>query len=83
MKMSKFKVAFTVLLIATVIWVYAFWYTLQEYHKYVEKYGEWGLNEPYYNWNGGKYVCISGGVLCVAWTIFLGEFYSHRASLEE
>ena len=36
MKMSKFKIVFIILLIATIIWGIAFCYTRLEYHKYLE-----------------------------------------------
>jgi len=50
--MSKFKLAFIVLSIATIIWGIAFYYTLQEYRKFVEGLSElermWGLWDPWW-----------------------------------
>ena len=83
MKVSKFKLAFIVLLIATIIWGSAFYHTLQEYRKHREwleseecpiierlKY-LWDGLEPYWLWNGGKYVCSAGIFLFVAWIGFI------------
>jgi len=36
MKMSKFKIVFIILLIATIAWGIAFYYTLQGYREYCE-----------------------------------------------
>lgn len=83
--MSKFKVAFSVLLIATTIWAIAFCYTLQGYHEYCEWFDEqpwskWALREPYYEWNNGQYVIFTGGFLLVSWISFAGLWLSERIS---
>jgi hypothetical protein len=70
---SKFKLAFIVLLIATIIWGITSYYTLQEYRKYCERFRESG--EPpnqYYAWNGGLYVTIATSFLLVVWIPFIG-----------
>jgi len=36
MKVSKFKIVFMILLIATIIWGIVLYYVLQEYHRFVE-----------------------------------------------
>jgi len=74
--MSKFKLAFTVLLIATIIWGITFYYTLQGYREYCEWFdeqplSEWGLRKPYWCWNGGLYVLVIGGFLTVTWIGFI------------
>jgi len=76
MKMSKFKLAFIVLLIATIVWGIAFYITRQEYHRYIEwfsqsEWAEWGLAKPYCGWNGGTYVCITAPFLLLAWIGFI------------
>jgi len=81
MKTSRFKLAFAVLLVATTIWGIAFYYTLQEYRKYSEwfgesEWGEGGLPNPYYAWNGGLYVTITTEILLLVWIPFIG--YSVR-----
>lgn len=66
MKVSKFKLAFVVLLIATMIWGIAFYCTFQEYRKYCELFRE--LEEfpnQYYAWNGGLYVTIATSLLLI------------------
>lgn len=77
MKMSRFKLAFAVLLIATIIWGIAFYCTFQEYRKYCEwsresEWGEGGLPNPYYTWNGGLYVTITTEILLLVWIPFIG-----------
>jgi hypothetical protein len=81
MKMSKLKLTFIVLLTATVIWAIAFHYTLQEYHRYVEQLGPWDLAEPYWAWNGGRYVTFTGVLLLVAWIGFATLFVSQALNL--
>ena len=81
MKVSKFILAFVVLLIATMFWGIAFYYTLIEYHKYCEmfresEWGESGLPNPYYAWNGGLYVAVATSFLLIVWIPFIG--YSLR-----
>ena len=76
MKMSKFKLAFTVLLVATIIWGAAFYYTLQGYREYCEwldeqPWSKWDLREPYWTWNGGKYVAVTGVFLLFTWIGFI------------
>ena len=73
MKVSKFKLAFIILVTATIIWAIAFYYTLQEYHERIsqEPLSEWELRKPYWLWNGGLYVCVAGGFLFVAWICFI------------
>lgn len=71
---SSFKWALVTLSIATIVWFAALYVTLQQYREYVEwfdeQYGEWGLRIPYYLWNGGVYVAITGVCLGTAWTVF-------------
>ncbi|MDH5266486.1 MAG: hypothetical protein OEW62_02270 [Candidatus Bathyarchaeota archaeon] len=78
METSKFKLAFTVLLIATIIWGITFYYTLQEYRRYCEwfKGSEGELPNPYYAWNGGLYVTAMTEILLLVWIPFIG--YSVR-----
>ncbi len=76
MKVSKFKLAFVVLLTATMIWGVALHYTLQEYREYCEwfrgsKWGESGLPNPYYTWNGGLYVTVATEFLLLVWIPFI------------
>ena len=80
MKLSKFTLAFMVLLIATIVWGIVFYYTLQEYHKYLEwlesqewweLYEKWGLLKPWWMWNGMVYVIVAGMFLLVAWVYFI------------
>jgi hypothetical protein len=78
------KLAFVVLLVATIVWVIAFYYTLQEHRKYIAwleseecpirerlKYLWDGWESAYWRWNGGKYVCLTAPFLLVAWICFI------------
>lgn len=71
--MSKFKLAFMVLLIATMLWGISFYYTTQGYCKYCEWFreSEEGLPNPYYAWNGGLYVTIATEFLLLVWIPFI------------
>ena len=77
-KVSKLKLAFVVLLIATMIWGIAFHHTFQEYRKYCEWFreSEEGLPDSYYAWNGGLYVTITTELLLLMWIPLIG--YSVR-----
>ena len=82
--MSKFKLAFIVLLIATIAWGITFYHTLQGYRKYIEwlesdecpikerlsyKYDGIGL---WQRWDGVPYIVVVGIFLFVAWICFIG-----------
>ena len=83
-KMSKFKIVFIILLIATIIWSITFYYTRQEHRKYIAwleseecpirerlRYLWDGSESAYWRWNGGKYVCLTAPFLLVAWIGFI------------
>jgi hypothetical protein len=88
--MSKFKLAFIVLLIATIIWGIAFYHTRQEYHKYLE----WlesdecpPMEKLRYQWDGigvyeekfgGRYIYGTAPFLLLVWFFFIGYFLSER-----
>ena len=90
MKKSKFKLAFAVLSVVTIIWGIAFYHTRQEYHKYVEwiesdecppmeklKYMYDGIG-VYENKFGGRYIYGTAPFLFIAWLFFIGYFLSER-----
>jgi len=80
MKMSKFKLAFVVLLVGTMVWGIAFCYTLQEYRNNCERFREskWELPSPYYVWNGGLYITITTSFLLVVWIPFIWYFLGEK-----
>ena len=90
MKMSKFKIVFIVLLIATIAWGIAFCYTRLEYYKYLEwiESDECPLMEKLkYMWDGigvyeerfgGRYIYGTAPFLFIAWLFFIGYFLSER-----
>ncbi len=83
MKRFGFKLAFAVLIIATIIWTIAFYHTLQEYRKYCEwlveqPVSEWMLRRPWWEWNGMPYIIITGIFLFLAWSVFIGLFLSEK-----
>jgi len=83
MKVSKFKLAFIVLLIATMAWGIAFCYTRLEYYKYLEwiESDECPLMEKLkYMWDGigvwqdqfgGRYIYGTAPFLLIAWIGFI------------
>jgi hypothetical protein len=92
MKVSRFELAFVLLLIATMIWGIAFYYTFQEYRGYFELFRE--LEESpnqYYAWNGGLYVTIATSLLLIVWIPLIGyslgekvyPFLKRRLSYQE
>jgi len=76
-KMSRFKLAFIVLLIATIVWGIVFYWSLQEYYKYVKECGMWAIPKPYFTWDGAIYIIISGVVLLCAWIVFGVHLWGH------
>jgi hypothetical protein len=83
MKVSKFKLAFVVLLIATIVWGIVFYCVLQEYHKFVEGLDplvrKWGLWDPWWRWNGMPYIIIAGIWLLCAWVLLIGSYLSSKS----
>lgn len=81
---NRFKLAFVVLLIATIVWGILFYLILQEYYKFVEGLSElermWGLWDPWWRWNGMPYVITAGiGLLC-AWMLLIASYLSSAES---
>ena len=79
---NRFKLAFVVLLIATIVWGILFYLILQEYYKFVEGLSElermWGLWDPWWRWNGMPYVITAGiGLLC-AWMLLMQAIYHQQ-----
>lgn len=86
MKLSKFKIAFIILSIATIIWIIVFCHTLWEYHKFVEGLDplirKWGLWDPWWRWNGMPYVLLAGNCLLVTWVILITSYLLHGRKRE-
>jgi len=83
LRKSEFKLAFIVLLIATIVWGIAFYYTLQGYHKYCEwfdeqPWSEWTLRRPWWEWNGMPYIIITGIFLFLAWFVFFWHLFTEK-----
>ena len=90
MKVSKFKLAFAVLLVATIIWGIALYHTRQEYHKYIEWLEsdecppkeklmyQWDGIGLYENKFGGRYIYLTAPFLFIAWFFFIGYFLSEK-----
>jgi len=70
MKVSKVKLAFIVFLTTSIIWAYTFIITFQEYRSAMLGQPLW-LTRPYYDWNIGGFVCLTGGFLIFAWAFFI------------
>ena len=83
MKVSKFKLAFVVLLIATAVWGIVFYYILQEYYEFVEGLSElermWGLWDPWWRWNGMPYIIVAGICLLFAWVLLIRRYLSSKS----
>ncbi|MCK4482245.1 hypothetical protein KAU55_03395 [Candidatus Bathyarchaeota archaeon] len=92
MKKFKFKLAFAVLLVVTIIWGIAFYHTRQEYNKYIEwlESDECPPMEKFmYRWDGigvyqdkfgGRYIYGTIPFLLIAWLFFSGYLLSERIS---
>jgi hypothetical protein len=77
------KLAFLVLLIATTVWGIVFYFTFQDYQEYLEEcrhsnLSEWGLANPYWEWNDGIYVVVTGEFLLLGWLTFLWKLLSTK-----
>jgi uncharacterized BrkB/YihY/UPF0761 family membrane protein len=83
MKVSKFKLAFVVLLIATAVLGIVFYYILQEYYEFVEGLSElermWGLWDPWWRWNGIPYIIVAGICLLFAWVLLIRRYLSSKS----
>ena len=83
MKVSKFKLVFIALCVATIIWRIGLYYILQEYQKYCEWFDEqwwskWALRNPWWTWNGGIYVMVAGLILFEAWGVFFVKLFTRK-----
>lgn len=69
MKISKFKLAFVVLVIATIVWGATFYWSVQEYNKYAKWIWEhtFCVPSPYEYWDGGPHIILSGFGLMLLW----------------
>ena len=80
---NRFRLAFVVLVIATIVWGIVFYYTLQEYYKFVEGLSElertWGLWDPWWRWNGMPYVIIAGICLLYVWVLLTRSYLSSKS----
>jgi len=80
---NRFRLAFVVLVIATIVWGIVFYYTLQEYYKFVEGLSEfertWGLWDPWWRWNGMPYIIITGFCLLYVWVLLTRSYLSSKS----
>jgi len=80
---NRFRLAFVVLVIATIVWGIVFYGTLQEYYRFVEGLSElermWGLWDPWWRWNGMPYVVIAGICLFCAWVLLTRSYLSSES----
>ncbi|MCK4482231.1 hypothetical protein KAU55_03320 [Candidatus Bathyarchaeota archaeon] len=79
---NRFRLAFVVLAVATIVWGIVFYCILQEYYKYVEGLSEltrrWGHWDPWWRWNGMPYIIITGFCLLYAWVLLTRSYYHQR-----
>jgi hypothetical protein len=79
---NRFKLAFAVLAMATIVWGVVFYCTLQEYRRFVEGLSElereWGLWDPWWRWNNMPYVIIAGAGLLSAWLLVITSYLSSK-----
>jgi len=80
--LTMFKLTFVVLLIATIVWGIVFYWSLQDYYKYVEECGEWAIPKPYFAWGNAIYIIISGVALLCAWVVFGVYLWNYRRGSE-
>ena len=79
---NRFKLAFAVLAMATIVWGVVFYCTLQEYRRFVEGLSElereWGLWDPWWRWNDMPYVIIAGAGLLSAWLLVITSYHQKK-----
>jgi hypothetical protein len=84
---NRFRLAFVVLIIATIVWGIVFYYTLQQYYEFVEGLSElerkWGLWDPWWRWDGMPYVIIAGVSLFCAWVLLIASYLSSESKLKK
>lgn len=80
---NRFRLAFVMLTVATIVWGIMFYYILQEYHKYVEGLSElermWGLWDSWWCWNNMPYVIIAGIGLFCTWVLLIASYLSSES----
>jgi len=69
--MSKFKLAFIALCVATIVLGTVFYYTRLEYARV-------RLAKPYWGWRRGFYVMVTGEFLILAWVVFFGKLLTRK-----
>lgn len=88
----RFKIAFVILLVATIVWTLACYLHVQAYNRYVqeetERYISMGFDEefvrgyidfkPFWSWGLSSLLFIIGFFVCVAWMGFLSGLYQLR-----
>jgi hypothetical protein len=81
---NRFKLAFVVLIIATIVWGIVFYHILQEYYKFVEGLSElerkWGLWDPWWRWNGMPYIIVAGICLLFVWVLLIAGYLSSEST---
>ena len=80
---NRFRLAFLVLMIATIVWGIVFYCILQEYYEFVEGLSElermWGLWDPWWRWDGTPYVIIAGIGLFCTWVLLITSYLSSES----
>ena len=87
----RFKIAFVILLVATIVWTLAWHQHMTAYNQMRKEREEWlkkwleehgivdmlGLEKPlrWIFWGYGEFLTISGFIICVAWLIFLHKTF--------
>jgi hypothetical protein len=86
----RFKIAFVILLVATILWMVAWWQHSLAYDEMFRKPrelywkrrkespwlgGELGLPPPIVGWGNGPYIVVSGLFIFVAWEFLLAGVY--------
>ena len=87
----KFKIAFVILLVATIVWSLAWWQHMIAYNQMQKEREEWlkkwleehgivdmlEIEKPlrWIFWGYGEFLVISGFIICVAWLFFLHKTF--------
>lgn len=77
----KFKIAFVILLVVTVVWTLAWYQHIIDYKQMRKELdetlqGKYGWPTPFWVYKYGLVVGTSGFIICIAWEFLLVEVYN-------
>jgi len=77
----RFKIAFVIILVVTVVWTLAWYQHIIDYKQMRKEFdetlqGKYGWPQPIWGYKYGLVVVTSGFIICMAWEFLLAEVYN-------